>query len=394
MNKNLSNLKNKLKEINEEVIEGGKLMTVYHRTSSDIENFLNGIKTGSSQSHGVGFYSTVDLESQLNTRMKMAYGNNILKLKTNVSDFLIFDPVIAKKVYGDKWRIIDQISVMGISKNLKNKLIDVINLLIKRKILNDKISLTMLGANRSEDDYKTVLQGYKNSKLGDGDLVKELASNLRNKYNEILRGVIYNSFGDGLCAVIYDISSIIPISVATEDKKEKKLIWNKLEPSKKLLKSLIPNISNKEGSRDLKIFNSLLDKNYLTKADNMVDIILKHIDNNYRSNIVLGLQVLRPKLLKDIISGNHDNLYKLYFNMYMREGIYHAPHYFVSEIFYIFSEKGDRRVKNRLFEAISYWIENSSENKIDEILSFLTDLKPYIPKEEYDYFYKKIQMKR
>jgi len=83
----------KIKDLIQEDIYG-RMATVFHRTSiSDLVNkvFTDGFKIGYGNIYGKGFYSTYDLESQLNDKMKDSYGNVIVKFQVTIDNFLIFD---------------------------------------------------------------------------------------------------------------------------------------------------------------------------------------------------------------------------------------------------------------------------------------------------------------
>jgi hypothetical protein len=91
---------------------------VYHRTS-DIKNIKlllkKGIRTGEQGKYGTGLYSTYTLESQLNPRMENSYGQVIIRFKINLQGYLILDLIEAKKVYGNNYKLQDQIKILKLN---------------------------------------------------------------------------------------------------------------------------------------------------------------------------------------------------------------------------------------------------------------------------------------
>ena len=100
-----------MKKLEEEVISPTAIIG-WHRTHS--QDFIESLKargfTPSMGSlYGPGLYATYELKSSLRPNMS-GYGDYIIKYKINPTDFLIFDASVAKTVYGNKWKLEDQLA--------------------------------------------------------------------------------------------------------------------------------------------------------------------------------------------------------------------------------------------------------------------------------------------
>ena len=120
-------------ELNEEILDEGDYMdydiptleqldspdmvTVYHATHSKNVNsiFKFGMDRvfGNVMAYGDGVYSTISV-SDSRSLLGPRYGNVIMQLKLigGFDRFLMFDKYYARRYYGDKWQIIDQLKTM------------------------------------------------------------------------------------------------------------------------------------------------------------------------------------------------------------------------------------------------------------------------------------------
>lgn len=68
---------------------------------------------GVGQMYGPGIYCTTDLQSSIVNSYRGLYGPVIVRAEVKTYDgFLIWEPMIAKEVYGDKWKISDQLNML------------------------------------------------------------------------------------------------------------------------------------------------------------------------------------------------------------------------------------------------------------------------------------------
>lgn len=103
---------------------------VYHRTrpNSVGEIVKKGFKPGYGQMYGKGLYTTYSLDSQLENNMDGNYGPVILKFKVSLHDCLILDYEQAKKIYGEKYKLMDQLEELGIIASFKKQNVDIAKL--------------------------------------------------------------------------------------------------------------------------------------------------------------------------------------------------------------------------------------------------------------------------
>ena len=82
----------------------GNLAWLYHRTNTyayehPISRGIFSTSDNKRALYGTGLYTTYDLNSQLNERMRHLYGPFILRFKTNLSNFFILDEDVFKRLY-------------------------------------------------------------------------------------------------------------------------------------------------------------------------------------------------------------------------------------------------------------------------------------------------------
>lgn len=97
----------------------GTTLTVYHRTkSNDIANAICdiGFAAGGGAMYGKGIYSTYDLKSSLRNSNMQAYGGEVVKAEVDISGFVICDYDLAKQIYGQNYKLIDQIKALNLDR--------------------------------------------------------------------------------------------------------------------------------------------------------------------------------------------------------------------------------------------------------------------------------------
>lgn len=152
--------------------------------------------------YGPGVYCTFDLKStiqnfkrsmeQIKQYGRSEYGDCIVKMKLvgGFDHFLIFDGEIAKKVYGNKYQLKEQLDYL-LPKEISDKYY---NLIINHKPNADISSMYGRTAEIAYFVWRTLRDVlYKQFKI---------------------RGIIYNGNRDGRCVLPYDFSSVMPYSVS------------------------------------------------------------------------------------------------------------------------------------------------------------------------------------
>ncbi|MEG1363241.1 MAG: hypothetical protein RSC92_02235 [Clostridia bacterium] len=183
---------------------------VYHKTQlKNLESILiNGfsrknISKSGGNIYGPGIYTSYKLE----TSKKLNYGDVIIKCKImDIKNTLCFVPEIAKKLYGKRFSVEDQIK----SKHNINNL----NLLDSNKL---NIIYNSNGTNENG-----ALMSY--------------------QLTQPFKNVIYYSNVDGLCFLTYDFKNLKPIEYSLDNGKTWKLNYNK---------TLYNNMKNKDIIYDL-----------------------------------------------------------------------------------------------------------------------------------------------
>lgn len=182
-------------------IEGEKMTTMYRVTfksqlPSIFEFGYNRAFTGTKggNMYGPGVYCTYKLEDTIyNVKTKPEYGDCIMKmfLIGGFDGFAIFDEHNARRMYGNNWRIKDQlISKFGV-------------------------------------DAATAIRIEQDCKRADGDLYHGRTAPAAYRFSQNrqlikekgIRGVIYKGNRDGHCVVPYDFSAVIPYSVSFDQGK-------------------------------------------------------------------------------------------------------------------------------------------------------------------------------
>jgi hypothetical protein len=177
----------------------GVNVVAYHRTKS--EDIISGIIDkgfipGYGMMYGQGFYATYDLDSQLKPDMKESYGDIILKVFIKAYKFLIFDYEIAKKLYKNKYTIIDQLKQMNLLKYVRDI--------------------------KTIERYSTTLETIEYS----SDIALKVYENEKSIISSI-NGIIFIGRKDGKVIVAYEPNAIIPMAFSEDNGKSWIKINNK-----------------------------------------------------------------------------------------------------------------------------------------------------------------------
>jgi hypothetical protein len=186
-----------LKKLNEDIT--ASRMIVYHRTGKKTgfnpsKNIADiGYNIGKGDVYGYGVYTTYDIESQLNDRMRNIYGNIIIESQIlDISKFLIFNYDIAKKIYKSRYQFGYQLE----------------QILGKKEWLNYK----------NNDTIKDI-----HNILDEGNV--EYTSNLAQDFSKLFRdsilrklnGIIFTGQSDGNVLVVYNRRNIEPLRYSEDD---------------------------------------------------------------------------------------------------------------------------------------------------------------------------------
>ena len=185
----------------------GNMATVFHRTKiSDLVNkvFDSGFKPGNGVMYGEGFYSTYELESQLDSNMEKIYGPIIVKFACPIQTFFIFDYEEFKK-----------------SPNFKK-----LNGPSKNEFLKAQFEF-----------FKMDYANFDFSKKTSGSLTSETAlwctKNIPN-FKKLCEGIIFTGSRDGKVLVSYNTKLIYPLSYTLNDGET----WEKVEKNLDYLKKV------------------------------------------------------------------------------------------------------------------------------------------------------------
>jgi hypothetical protein len=201
----------------------GAQATVYHGTEADPQDLIQSILNddfrpgkGAGFLYGKGLYTVHELNNTPTERGE--YGENILKLKVKLDDYIIFDSDVATKVYGKPLLPQEQALRAGLDDAIVEK----------------------LGAPRFNRLFGPV----------------GLSSHTAEPASQFLagkcKGIVYTGGNDGRCVLVYDPTTVVPVgwksikdpdwNPAIEDwyptdekgkaeKREKKLNWNLTDKS-------------------------------------------------------------------------------------------------------------------------------------------------------------------
>lgn len=153
--------------------------------------------------YGPGVYCTFRLSDSINNvKTKPEYGNCIVQMRLvgGFQNFIIFDEKLARRVYGDKWTIKDQLqNVAGFDERT--------SAMIERGCA----SCSALYHGRTAPAAYNLWRSYS------GDIFMKHG----------VRGLIYKGNRDGHCALPYDFSSVVPFAVSLDQGRTFKRRFNK-----------------------------------------------------------------------------------------------------------------------------------------------------------------------
>ena len=185
-----------LKKLNEDIT--ASRMIVYHRTGklgfNPSKNIADiGYNIGKGDHYGYGVYTTYDIESQLNNKMKTNYGNIIIESKIlDISKFLIFNYDIAKKIYKSRYQFGYQLK----------------QILGKKEWLNYKNNDTIKYIHNTLDEGNVKYTS---------DLAYDFSKSFKNSILRKLNGMIFTGENDGNVLVVYNRRNIEPLRYSEDD---------------------------------------------------------------------------------------------------------------------------------------------------------------------------------
>lgn len=147
--------------------------------------------------YGRGIYTTSDLESSIsNARAYKGYGNIIIKAQLlSYDNYLIWEEGIAKRVYGSKWHIADQL-----------------NMIIPKEIIEEAKTIqynreTLYSFIIKYEQYTSVmaLAVYQSRRL------------FRDKsIYDFIEGFAFNGSNDGHVVVVKNVKNLVPLYYSTD----------------------------------------------------------------------------------------------------------------------------------------------------------------------------------
>lgn len=187
----------KLVKILNEIDSSNESKYVYHCARQEGDAYLKIFKYGFERYYlargvgnlyGPGVYTTTDLESSIANAHRGEYGKVIIKGEIiSYDNFLIWNKNLAIKVYGDNWKIENQLNVI-----FSPEIIDEIK---EKSFYNNIIRYNDF----SSDNAKTFYNHCKNANFTHG-----------NPYHKI-NGFVFHGRRDGRVAVIKDVKNVIPL---------------------------------------------------------------------------------------------------------------------------------------------------------------------------------------
>ena len=253
--------------IKEDIFPQNNTATVFHRTR-DVNNIYyiakKPYKTEEGCLYGCGLYTTFKIQSQFSGYNTDAYGNYIVKFKvSNINKYLIFEKEIAQQLFGNNYKISDQIKKLGLENKFENV---------------EKYDQYMeTNSFSSQTLYKLYTEN------------QWIASP-----NSGIIGVIYNGSNDGYCLLKYppiEDNTISMLSYAYED-----------GTNPELQKKLVDNIRNDTGSRELIGWTKTMDTGTAIKSTfGSKNIVIKKV-NDFIQKLASSEHPLSLELDKNLIA--------------------------------------------------------------------------------------------
>lgn len=183
------------------IVDGQILVKGYHRTRQEINAFgirANGARANRGM-YGKGFYMTRTLAAQKKDKMRQ-YGLTLLECVVDVKGFICFDQAVAKKVWGSKHTLADQIfSLPGQWGTYDKARIERSSALLEKLWANPKAYLPGFS---SEWRFYSSKERVRTSACA-----VVIANDLR--LWEHCPGIVYTGSADGPCVVAYDSKRVV-----------------------------------------------------------------------------------------------------------------------------------------------------------------------------------------
>ena len=283
-----------LKKLNEDIT--ASRMIVYHRTGKSgfnpSKNIADiGYNIGKGNAYGYGVYTTYDLESQLNDKMRNTYGDIIIESKIlDMSKFLIFNYDIAKKIYKSRYQFGYQLK----------------QILGKKEWLNYKNNDTI------KDIHNTLDEGIIKYT---SDLAHNFSKLFRDSILRKLNGIIFTGQNDGNVLVVYNRKNIEPLRYSEDDGQT----WTNVR-NVKTYQRIKDSDEYKKDTELQHILNKLenenLDSNFIKIIpEKYHDILLQHILNKLENepifrNFIIAIPEKYHDILLNHLSKKGDKLNK------------------------------------------------------------------------------------
>jgi hypothetical protein len=179
----------------------GNQAFVYHGSELPPDDFIDMMESntfepgrGAGAMYGKGLYTVYDPDPNSPT-FTGQYGNNIYRIKVNLSGFLIFDSGACVKVHGKKMSLADQLKKLGMQNEL------------------EKIKWWWPDTYHSNDNYVPYKKAFEDEDLSASfGYTSDIAYTLSPKLKNRVAGMIFTGRKDGKVCVIYDPSTCVVVS--------------------------------------------------------------------------------------------------------------------------------------------------------------------------------------
>lgn len=180
---------------------------------------------GSGAMYGKGVYTVYEEDPKLAT-FSGAYGEYVYKLKINLYGYVIFDPEICKKVYGENMSPLEQMEMLGLEEAVKY---------LKNWGSEHQARIAKGNVGVSKGGFFGVIK-----KLLGFSRTYEFTSDLALAMSDILspfvKGLVYTGRRDGPVALAYDPATVVPVAWSYANGKKPE--WNKVD-----IQTLKPSLS-------------------------------------------------------------------------------------------------------------------------------------------------------
>jgi hypothetical protein len=264
----------------------GNQLTVYHRTGSggsvsmdksvdvaDMEKTSQGIcqtgfLVGGGAAYGPGVYTTYTLKSSLQNYNLKTYGAYVVRGKMDITNFIICDYDLAKKVYGENYRLTDQFKAIGLHDVLKKSY------------------------NYLEDQSKRL-----SSTAYSSDVASSISRRL--KLENLVNGIIFTGRNDGCVALAYNQFSVIPDSYAFVDARTAKKIYWIDQPNN--LKGYFDERKNQSNNEKKKFNEERKRLAFSFKNDEQIDRSnFPNIQEEFFEDVVVSILYIHPHRMSQL----------------------------------------------------------------------------------------------